>query len=65
MHMVSFEIIRHAYLKYQLSTVMHCSATLLDSRNSNLMLLVTDFNSTRNIERVQLDVTVVPTGSTL
>ena len=44
---------------------MHCSATILDSRNNNLMLLVTKFNSTRNIERVQPDVTVFPTGSTL
>ena len=52
------------YLKYHLSTVMHCSATILDSRNNNLLLLVTDINSTRNIERVQPDVTVVPTGST-
>ena len=53
------------YLKYHLSAVMHCSATILDSRNNNVLLLVTDFNSTRNIERVQPDVTVVPTGGTL
>ena len=53
------------YFKYHISAVMRCSATILDSRNNNLMLLVTDFNSTRNIERVQPDVTVVPKGSTL
>ena len=53
------------YFKYHISAVMHCSATVLDSRNNNFMLLVTDFSSTRIIERVQPDVTVVPTGSTL
>ena len=53
------------YLKDHLSAVMHCSATILYSRNNNLMLLVAVFSSTRIIERVQPDVTVVPTGSTL
>ena len=48
-------------MKYHLRAVMHCSATILDS---NLMLLVTDCNSTRNIESA-LDVTVVQTGRTL
>ena len=50
-------------MKYHLSAVMHCSATILDSRNNNVLLLVTDFNSTRNIERVQPDVTVVSTAA--